>query len=498
MKGKNRMSEFRFPPVKVARACASTEKHSRHQCLCSGKCRSEPKSELCKCKREQRGRGADSDGDLDGVYHPQPSLLATGERGSLQFSLGSPLIPSGTLPPTPASPLRASRSPEPPPPPDPSWTPPPLDLRIPRDPILPPGMDIKNPFSRPEHELPLAQQGVEAFAVDNPSATIPCGQFQWSNAKSALQSLALPYRRLKFSGCTPGAENFVRIVWTQSLALANVASRVIARFLVLGFPEEFLLYNTNTLQPPSQISVFLNFWENMGRETLSGPPPNPQRQPQFMDPRPRTWLGSPSRKKAARLFSIAHWLHTMLRHGYNQKKSYIIWCSAGCAKGKGACHLTKDRIQLTDRFFDWGRISFSGISPCDGQRLLMHEILHWSEHGLIDQSYWHPDSRDLNDRGPCSVNATDLGKAGRRGCHHGFCATRLASEASSWQAEHNVDNYAYLIRNIGLHWAETVASNPARFPLPFDPFTPCSQTGDCGLVPNWTGQPCPASGLLLC
>lgn len=277
---------------------------------------------------------------------------------------------------------------------------------------------------------------------------------------------------------------------------------MVARYVLPAFSEWHPFYPPPPGSSQTQNSVALEiFWNELGRDTLSLPPPATPIPPEYMDPRPRTWLGQLSKKSALRLFSVTAYLHSLMARGYNTKKSYVIWCANGCG-GAGACHGAKDRIQLTDRFFNRDRIEFSGrhARPCDAQRLLMHEILHFSGHGLNDQLYWHPDSENSEDRGPCG-RINPLGDDGRRKCYHGFCATRMAHENSNFQSTHNVDSYAYLIRNIGLHWVSEVTRNPANFPLPLQLLSGTACAGeDCGAIPGtngrtpppvWPGRPCP-------
>lgn len=386
--------------------------------------------------------------------------------------------------------------------PDPPWVPPPRPFEAGPVPILPPGLGVAAPFRPPVPELPLGTPRRLWTAVDPPPAPgTPCERYTWGNAFDALnthyRNYPVIYRRLKFSSCTPGAEHYVRTVWTQALCMADVALRVVRRYV---YPYE----GNYPLKPAVVNAVNMwnemrSFWNEMGEETLGWLLAGIPRPPQYMDPRPVTWLGPFSWYKAERLYSVVANLRDQLAAGYNFKDSYTIWCAGGCG-GSGACHGAKHLIQLTDRFFNWDDDSNSGnwqrtwfgrTEPCDAHRLLIHEVMHWNGNELNDQLYWHPQAE--RDRGPCPRDP-GLGGNGRRPCRHGFCGTRLAHENNSYQANHNIDNYAYLIRNIALHWAnEVFIANPGNFFANFRTLQDNPMVGghdpecgdECGTRPIW-------------
>ena len=114
--------------------------------------------------------------------------------------------------------------------------------------------------------------------------------------------------------------------------------------------------------------------------------------------------------------------------------------------------------------------------PCWHQRLMIHERLHWVGKGLFDWVFTFEPAVDNSDRGPCPAVRVDDMRT--EVCYHGFCATGIAKWSNDYYAQHNVDNYAYLIRNMALFWARRMAS------IPTPTFDQCD-SGDCTVPETW-------------
>ena len=82
----------------------------------------------------------------------------------------------------------------------------------------------------------------------------------------------------------------------------------------------------------------------------------------------------------------------------------------------------------------------------------MHERLHWIGATLSDWHIYYPAHATDYDRGPCETPRYNFKVLDK--CQHGICCQEAAQNGGTeYQATHNVDNYAYLYRNMALFWA---------------------------------------------
>lgn len=366
--------------------------------------------------------------------------------------------------------------------PDPPWTPTPKPFKNRPPPLLPPGLDdVKIPFVRPPRpDLGLRAPTRTWPSVDNPWD--PPHFWSWQDTvRRRLPSLR--FRRLRYwnqplweEGCngpgSPQREN-MQILWGQTLGMVEIASIVLRRYL-----------EGRTDQDRRK------FWGAPGQSFVVG-------EPEFVDPNPWVWLGTYNTHKAGRLLAIVDTVRRRMLFGHDYVKQYMIWCRNRTWEQSGGS-TSYGRIR-----FDWSVLATSPNDefqmnrvaiwedtrhPCWSHRVLMHEILHWIGFDLYDipVTFQHPEIPDT-DRGPSPVYP--IGEKYMGLCYGGVCAKQIArSPTTAKNPEKNVDNYAYLIRNLALHWTSEVMS-PAPTPgilpdyMPFRTIAQC--TSDCNPDVFW-------------
>lgn len=257
-------------------------------------------------------------------------------------------------------------------------------------------------------------------------------------------------------------------VWSQTLGMATVAYMVVKRFIHDGTSDERRA-----------------FWGDENTGNLG--------EPNYVNPVPYSWMGPYSSWKSNRLFIIIRDLVYRMMFGPKQDGSfqYSIWCRNKSTTGSSTWKRIRfnwnyfytelQNVNLTDEPNDqfamhpeWGDQGHplewrDRLRPCYHHRLLMHEILHWMGYGMGDWQFQFRQCEDT-DQGPCDPF---LGHWALKTTYGGWAAQFLASVESSpdaWKLGtarpyKNCDNYAFLIRNLALHWAVEVMGID-RFPNP--------------------------------
>src|SRR5690606_26840005 len=102
----------------------------------------------------------------------------------------------------------------------------------------------------------------------------------------------------------------------------------------------------------------------------------------------------------------------------------------------------------------WQATTVENVGPCWAQRLIIHELLHWIPGLGILKDVVVNSNRAIDDRGPCPASILDDDYNLHR-CYHGVCSLALIAQKPSLGLT-NIDNYAYLIRNMGMYYSNLV------------------------------------------
>ena len=338
---------------------------------------------------------------------------------------------------------------------DPPFEPTPLPFGTPPPQIGPLDLPFKNPFVRPPvPDLSVASQKTRVPIVTALDYSTPC--YRWNWKESVLRLLPrYRYRSLHYynNGCNgPGSleRKLMAEIYGQAVGMAEVATRVVRRYL------------SNATLPERR-----GFW--MGQGIHFTPYPL-----NFVSPHPVQWLGEYSEDRQKRLVSVISKVRDLLVFGYNGTDGYSIWCKDRWGRTGSS---TNHRIRFSWDYFT-GPVSrhefWMGfapdepsdpnpawrdrISPCYSHRLLFHEILHWSGFQMNDKRVTHKQAWGT-DKGPCAAYLS--GPSKHKVCYGGLCAQQIAdSKGKDYFAEHNPDNYAFLIRNIALYCTCDVMTLP--------------------------------------
>lgn len=278
----------------------------------------------------------------------------------------------------------------------------------------------------------------------------------WHIARASLPRV--PFRQLRWRGTPSQNEGFrlrVRRIVAQALGLLDVTWRVLHYANMRG--QRTALWNSAEAQHPF-----------------------------YVDARPQTWLGPYSHEKYYILGQICRELWRRLSWGHNSWEGYIMFLKRGACNDHSACHLSLPEIRLNERLWEhdnavppaldavvgedaWSAAGTGG--PCWAPRVMLHEALHWVKPPLmghlIDVRVKGNEFQD--DRGPCPGDVLD-DDGDYHPCYHGGCAQGLIQQNPIWGIR-NIDNYAYLMRNMGMHYSDLVRAHDAEFPRPDLPCT---------------------------
>lgn len=290
--------------------------------------------------------------------------------------------------------------------------------------LIPHSQRIVEPMPFGNGIVPSATNHAIAYGPDDPEKD--CADWEYFRASADLQRLL--HRPISFSGCSATEKTNLTVAYEMALGMLEVVQR-------MGVAWQFV--NPNSL------------W--IGHNSY---------QPNFVDPRPRKWMGPFSTSSWNRFFGVV----SGLRHQMFDRTCEITCKSSVCGSA-GACSLGFMKIRIRHDHADVLPERFPTSDQFKTQfwlaKTILHELLHFGGFDCADKLVWATLAE--NDGGACPPILIDDWKLLPHKCYGGACAKALAADWPS-AALKNIDNFAFLIRNMGMYWSSEVRLRPEFYP----------------------------------